>query len=43
MGGGNAALSGAIGDTTSGATKAAIDACHAVEGGKNAFLKECNQ
>ena len=37
-GGGNAALSGAIGDTTSGATKAAIDAAMK-EGGKNAFLK----
>ena len=37
-GGGNAALSGAIGDTTSGATKAAIDAAMK-DGGKNAFLK----
>jgi hypothetical protein len=37
-GGGNAALSGAIGDTTSGATKAAIDAAMK-EGGQNAFLK----
>lgn len=37
-GGGNAALSGAIGDTTSGATKAAIDAAMK-EGGRNAFLK----
>jgi len=37
-GGGNAALSGAIGDTTSGATKAAIDAAMK-EGGNNAFLK----
>lgn len=37
-GGGNAALSGAIGDTASGATKAAIDAAMK-EGGKNAFLK----
>lgn len=36
--GGNAALSGAIGDTASGATKAAIDAAMK-EGGKNAFLK----
>lgn len=37
-GGGNAALSGAIGDTASGATKAAIDAAMK-EGGRNAFLK----
>ena len=37
-GGGNAALSGAIGDTSSGAAKAAIDAAMK-EGGKNAFLK----
>lgn len=37
-GGGNAALSGAIGDTSSGAAKAAIDAAMK-EGGRNAFLK----
>ena len=37
-GGGNAALSGAIGDTSSGAAKAAIDAAMK-DGGKNAFLK----